>query len=224
MRRRILIGTYVLSAGYYDAYYLKAQRVRTLIARDFAAAFERCDCILTPTAPSTAFAIGEKADDPVAAVDAGDAAEHFGFLGAFVFDPPRIWAGGPSSGRHGGVHGFATFVPLPPLDELAWRMRIEGSQGRPEREFNGPVVGLQERYREGLAALGSDFTEADGHEQRRRLRDDEAFCELLWGHCCEGMYGAPEYGGNRDTVGWEYIDFEGDVQPRGYTDAEVSQP
>jgi aspartyl-tRNA(Asn)/glutamyl-tRNA(Gln) amidotransferase subunit A len=66
VRRRVLIGTYVLSAGYYDAYYLKAQRVRTLIARDFATAFERVDCLLTPTTPSTAFAIGEKADDPVA--------------------------------------------------------------------------------------------------------------------------------------------------------------
>ena len=66
VRRRVLIGTYVLSAGYYDAYYLKAQRVRTLIARDFAAVFERCDVILTPTAPSAAFPIGEKADDPVA--------------------------------------------------------------------------------------------------------------------------------------------------------------
>jgi len=103
-------------------------------------------------------------------------------------------------------------------------MRLEGSQGRPEREFNGPVVGLQERYRAGLAALGADFTEAEGREQRRRLRADEAFCELLWEHCCEGMYGAPEYGGNRDTVGWDYIDYEGDVQPRGYSDAEVSQP
>ncbi len=66
VRRRVLIGTYVLSAGYYDAYYLKAQRVRTLIARDFARAFERCDCILTPTAPTAPFAIGEKSDDPVA--------------------------------------------------------------------------------------------------------------------------------------------------------------
>ncbi|MGC2201006.1 MAG: amidase family protein, partial [Stellaceae bacterium] len=66
VRRRVLIGTYVLSAGYYDAYYLKAQRVRTLITRDFAAAFERVDCILTPTAPSAAFAIGEKNDDPIA--------------------------------------------------------------------------------------------------------------------------------------------------------------
>jgi aspartyl-tRNA(Asn)/glutamyl-tRNA(Gln) amidotransferase subunit A len=66
VKRRILIGTYVLSHGYYDAYYIKAQQVRSLIARDFAAAFERCDAILTPTAPSAAFAIGEKLDDPVA--------------------------------------------------------------------------------------------------------------------------------------------------------------
>jgi len=66
VRRRVLIGTYVLSAGYYDAYYLKAQRVRALIARDFTEAYEKCDVILTPTAPSAAFAIGEKADDPIA--------------------------------------------------------------------------------------------------------------------------------------------------------------
>jgi len=66
VRRRVLIGTYVLSAGYYDAYYLKAQRVRTLIARDFAEAFEKVDCILAPIAPSAAFAIGEKTDDPIA--------------------------------------------------------------------------------------------------------------------------------------------------------------
>jgi aspartyl-tRNA(Asn)/glutamyl-tRNA(Gln) amidotransferase subunit A len=66
VRRRVLIGTYVLSAGYYDAYYLKAQRVRALIARDFTEAFERVDCLLAPTTPSAAFAIGEKSDDPIA--------------------------------------------------------------------------------------------------------------------------------------------------------------
>ncbi len=66
VRRRILIGTYVLSAGYYDAYYLKAQKVRTLIARDFRNAYESVDAILTPTAPSAAFAFGEKSDDPIA--------------------------------------------------------------------------------------------------------------------------------------------------------------
>jgi len=66
VRRRVLIGTYVLSAGYYDAYYLKAQRVRALIAEDFRKAFETVDVVLTPTAPSAAFAIGEKMDDPIA--------------------------------------------------------------------------------------------------------------------------------------------------------------
>ena len=66
VRRRVLIGTYVLSAGYYDAYYIKAQKVRTLIAADFRDAFADVDVILTPTAPSAAFAIGEKMDDPIA--------------------------------------------------------------------------------------------------------------------------------------------------------------
>ncbi len=65
VRRRIMIGTYVLSAGYYDAYYLKAQRLRTLIARDFDRAFKDVDVILTPSTPSAAFAEGEKTDDPI---------------------------------------------------------------------------------------------------------------------------------------------------------------
>lgn len=65
VKRRILLGTYVLSAGYYDAYYGKAQRVRTLIRRDFEAAFEQCDAILTPTTPETAFRLGAKSGDPL---------------------------------------------------------------------------------------------------------------------------------------------------------------
>ena len=65
VKRRILIGTYVLSAGYYDAYYLKAQKVRRRIADDFDAAFREVDAILTPTAPSAAFGLGERDDDPV---------------------------------------------------------------------------------------------------------------------------------------------------------------
>ncbi|MFM9890341.1 MAG: Asp-tRNA(Asn)/Glu-tRNA(Gln) amidotransferase subunit GatA [Rickettsiales bacterium] len=66
VKRRILIGTYVLSAGYYDAYYKKAQKVRALIAQDFTEAFKLCDVMLTPTAPSEAFAIGENQNDPIA--------------------------------------------------------------------------------------------------------------------------------------------------------------
>ena len=65
VKRRIMLGTYVLSSGYYDAYYLRAQSVRALIARDFADAFEKVDAIVTPTAPTTAFRLGEKTDDPL---------------------------------------------------------------------------------------------------------------------------------------------------------------
>jgi aspartyl-tRNA(Asn)/glutamyl-tRNA(Gln) amidotransferase subunit A len=66
VKRRIMLGTYVLSAGYYDAYYRKAQQVRTLIKNDFLKAFASCDAIITPTSPTPAFAIGEKVDDPLA--------------------------------------------------------------------------------------------------------------------------------------------------------------
>ncbi len=65
-KRRIMLGTYVLSAGYYDAYYLKAQKVRHLIAQDFAKAFEQVDAIVAPVSPFPAFKIGEKVDDPLA--------------------------------------------------------------------------------------------------------------------------------------------------------------
>ena len=66
VKRRIILGTYALSSGYYDAYYGQAQKVRTLIARDFAAAFEQVDVLVSPTAPTTAFPIGDKVDDPLA--------------------------------------------------------------------------------------------------------------------------------------------------------------
>jgi hypothetical protein len=163
-------------------------------------------------------------DEDPGATEAHVASYIDGFLGAFSFDPPRIWAGGSFSGRTGGAPGFTSFHRLEPLDELAWRIRLEGSQGLPEREFNGPVVGLQALYRDGLVSLGADFAAVDGSEQDRRLKAARDFTHLLYEHACEGMYGAPEYGGNRDLVGWTYIGFAGDVQPRGYTDAEVSNP
>jgi hypothetical protein len=146
-------------------------------------------------------------------------------LGAFTFDPPRIWAGGPFSGRHGGDAGFEDWLPLGGLEELAWRMRIEGSLGLPEREFNGPVVGYQERYRELLAALGPDFaslTPAERAERWAAAPVDDAGRELVFVHACESLYGDPVYGGNRGGIGWRAIAFDGDVQPRGYTDDEVT--
>src|SRR5690606_33520080 len=66
VKRRIILGTYALSSGYYDAYYGSAQKVRTLIARDFAAAFEQVDLLVSPTSPVTAWPLGEKSDDPLA--------------------------------------------------------------------------------------------------------------------------------------------------------------
>ena len=143
-------------------------------------------------------------------------------LSAFDHDPPRIFAGGPTSGRHGGAAGFDTFLPLGRHEELAWRTRIEGSRGIPERERNGPTVGWQETYRSGLAALGADFIESPAEERLRRLRAQPELLLVLHPHACEGAYGAPEYGGNRDTAGWRAISYEGDVQPRGYTDEEVT--
>ena len=179
---------------------------------EFATLSAACDCLIPPS-------------------DAGPSASAAGvpdyidrLLGAFTFDPPRIWAGGPTSGRFGGEAAFGTFHRLNALDELAWRMRIEGSAGLPEREFNGPVEGLQQRYREALADLGADFSGVDDDERLARLRARPEFTDLLYGHCCEGMYGAPEYGGNRDLSGWKAIGFDGDVQPRGWTDEEVSNP
>ncbi|MCF6195664.1 MAG: Asp-tRNA(Asn)/Glu-tRNA(Gln) amidotransferase subunit GatA [Emcibacter sp.] len=98
VKRRILIGTYVLSAGYYDAYYLKAQKIRTLIAQDFAKAYEQVDVILTPTAPSAAFAMGEKSDDPIAM-----------YLND-VFTVPASLAGLPAISVPGGLS--ANSMPL----------------------------------------------------------------------------------------------------------------
>jgi hypothetical protein len=143
-------------------------------------------------------------------------------LGAFTVDPPLVFAGGPFSGRAGGAASFADFMPLSPLEELAWRTRIEGSHGLPEREFNGPVVGWQERYRDAVAALGDDYLTVDGEERDRRLGRQPEFRDLLYVHACEGLYGAPEYGGNPDGSVWSAIEFPGDVQPRGYTDDEVT--
>ncbi len=147
-------------------------------------------------------------------------------LGAFGFDPPHLFAGGPFSGRQGGEAAFERWLEIGALEELAWRTRIEGSQGRPEREFNGPVTGWQERYRAGLAALGDDFADADAAEQKRRLHEsiEPAFRDLLFEHACESLYGDPVYGGNRDGQGWTAIAFDGDVQPRGWTDHEVTHP
>ena len=156
-----------------------------------------------------------------------------GLLGAFTFDPPLIHAGGPFSGRHGGKHDdFARFVKLDRHAELGWRIRLEGSRGIPAREFNGPVRGLQQIYRDGLAHLderaGGDFAALPGPAQDAILSDlsDDAvqeFVDAAFSDTLDAMYGPPEYGGNRNLVGWSYTHWDGDTQPRGHSDAEVTQ-
>jgi hypothetical protein len=162
------------------------------------------------------------ADDEPSGTEMGAAEYIDTLLGAFTFTPPRIWAGGPFSGRFGGDQSFATFEQLSPAEELAWRTRIEGSAGVPERERLGPVTGLQEIYAEGLAALGAEFLAMDPAAQDDRLREAADFTRLVYEHVCEGLYAAPEYGGNLGQAGWRYLNYGGDVQPRGFTDAEVS--
>jgi aspartyl-tRNA(Asn)/glutamyl-tRNA(Gln) amidotransferase subunit A len=109
VKRRILIGTYVLSAGYYDAYYTQAMKVRALVARDFAEAWSSCDVILAPTAPNAAFALGEKLDDPLAM-----------YLND-VFSVPASLAGLPAMSVPAGVDGDGLPLGLQligkPLDE-----------------------------------------------------------------------------------------------------------
>jgi aspartyl-tRNA(Asn)/glutamyl-tRNA(Gln) amidotransferase subunit A len=110
VKRRIMIGTYVLSAGYYDAYYLKAQKVRALIAQDFARAFESVDLLLTPTAPTGAFEMGAKTADPIAM-----------FLND-VFTVPASLAGLPAMSIPAGLDGQGLPLGLQligrPLDEM----------------------------------------------------------------------------------------------------------
>jgi hypothetical protein len=181
---------------------------------------------------------GPPEDPDPGALEAGAAEAIDLLLGAFTFDPALIHAGGPFSDRAGASHNdFADFVALDVLAELGWRIRIEGSRGLPAREFAGPVRGLQEIYRDGLAHLdartaalvGMPFATAPIAVQDAVLLDqsDDQVQELVGvalAHTLDAVYGAPEYGGNRDLVGWTPIGWSGDSQPRGYTDAQVSEP
>jgi hypothetical protein len=109
---------------------------------------------------------------------------------------------------------MAHFVALDPVAKIAWRRRL---------------TGWQQQYRQGIAALdklaGGDFTKASRAKQDKILTMSPAssFTSLLFEHTIEGLYAAPEYGGNRGLAGWKEIGFPGDIQPRGYTADEVSR-
>lgn len=158
------------------------------------------------------------------------------FLGAFMVEPPLIYAGGPYSGRFGDNNSFSNFIPLSRIEEIAWRTIIEGSQGIPEREFNGPVKGLQEIYRSGIS-VAFQIAKELFNKNIFSLSDEQLdeliialkekvpeFIKNLILHTYEGTYSAPEYGGNRDLSGWKAINYPGDVQPLGYNQKEMEEP
>jgi len=134
-------------------------------------------------------------------------------LSAFTFTPPAVHAGGPWSDRAGGTQDYmAEFVPLTRAQTYAWQERI---------------TDYRRQYTNGIALLdqlaGGDFTKVVTLRQDWILAHGKAvsFTQLLFGHTIEGMYSVPEYGGNANLVGWRDIGWPGDVQPRGYTNAEV---
>jgi hypothetical protein len=138
-----------------------------------------------------------------------------GALGSLDDAAPLVFAGGPWSNRHtSGPDLMAHFLPLDPVSRIAWRRRL---------------TGWQQQYREGIATLdklaGGDFTKASRTKQDKILvmSSVSSFMSLLFEHTIEGLYAAPEYGGNRGLAGWKEIGFPGDIQPRGYTADEVSR-
>jgi len=138
-----------------------------------------------------------------------------GALGALDSAAPPVFAGGPWSNRHtSGPDLMARFMPLDPVARIAWRKRL---------------TAWQDQYRNGIATLdrlaGGDFTKAPATVQDKILAGSAAssFTALLFEHTIEGLYAAPEYGGNQGLAGWKEIGFPGDIQPRGYTPDEVSR-
>ena len=194
--------------------------------------------VVTLTALCDRLIPGPPQDPTPGAVQAGVPEAIDLLLGAFELDPPLIYAGGPFSNRAGSKRDdFAQFVELDRQEELAWRIRLEGSRGLREREFAGPVKGLQEIYQEGLAVLnarartaaGVDYAQASATVQdqilaRRRDKAVQGFLGAALANTLEAMYGPPEYGANRDLVGWASNDWPGDQQPRGSARVQVTQP
>jgi hypothetical protein len=145
-------------------------------------------------------------------------------LAAFLVSPPRIYAGAPFSDRGGARRNdFEDFLALDRYERTAWRRRI-----------TRPGTGYQDVYRAGLAAVDAaagpaGFAALPGPARDVVLRGSSdaavtALVDVVVPHTLELMYGAPEYGGNHDLVGWEITSFEGDVQPRGWTREQVESP
>jgi len=194
-----------------------------------ACVFFNNEQILTLKALCAHFIPGPPDDPDPGALEAGVPQYIDLMLGAFMINPVRIHAGGPFSMRDmtGQHNSFMDFLPLDAIEERAWRTRIEGSKGLPEREWNGPVKGWQQTYLDGLKQLDEhDFINLSLFRKNLLLRTAKGelseFLDLAFKHTLEGMNGAPEYGGNINRVGWNYTLWPGDHQPMMYSDAEIS--
>lgn len=134
-------------------------------------------------------------------------------LSVFEFAPPMIYAGGPWSNRNTtGPNFLETFVAPDPAQLLSWKKR---------------VASLRTEYTAGVKLLddqaGGDFAAASVLQQDSVLASTIDFTALLFGHTIEGMYSIPEYGGNSGRVGWLEVGYPGDIQPKGYTAAQMSE-
>lgn len=176
------------------------------------------------------FVPGPPIDTDPGALAAGCAEAIDALLGAFKVNPPRIYAGAPFSNRDGSrVDYFERFLSLDHYETTAWRLWVEGSQGNPALEFNGPIKGWQQVYRDGLAALPGLFADLPEPAREAFLRSSNdaaitALVDVAFPHTYQFIYGAPEYGGNKDLIGWTYTGWPGDMQPHGFTAQQVEQP
>ncbi|HTX46400.1 MAG TPA: gluconate 2-dehydrogenase subunit 3 family protein [Solirubrobacteraceae bacterium] len=236
VNRRTFVGTGVLALGALMSPAQVSALVQEVVASGrgrFLSAEE-----LQSLRAVTARLVPGPPDDPGPGALEVHAAEAIDLLlGAFELDPPKVHAGGPFSGRDGGSRDdFSHFVPMDRLAELAWRIRLEGSRGLPEREFAGPVVGLQQIYRSGLARLdglarargGSGFASVSGTLQDELLATKEQTVERFFtaalANTLEALCGPPEYGGNHALAGWRGLHWLGDRQPRGFSAKQVTEP
>jgi aspartyl-tRNA(Asn)/glutamyl-tRNA(Gln) amidotransferase subunit A len=137
VKRRIILGTYALSSGYYDAYYGSAQKVRTLIQRDFAAAFEQADVLVSPTAPTTAFPLGDKVDDPLAMYLNDLATIPTNLAGIAAMSVPSGLAG-DENGGDGLPVGLQVMAPA--LGEAAMYRVAAAFEAARDAEQGGPLI------------------------------------------------------------------------------------
>jgi hypothetical protein len=220
LRRRTVIGALPVAVA--SAAVLGAEGCTSSASSDRTLRFFTADQAAVVEAATARIAPGP-ADDPAEAGHPGareaDVTGYIdsmlGALGSLDDAAPLVFAGGPWSNRHtSGPDLMARFLALDPVGRIAWRRRL---------------TGWQQQYRQGIATLdklaGGDFTKASGAKQDKILVMSALsnFVSLLFEHTIEGLYAAPEYGGNRGLAGWKEIGFPGDIQPRGYTADEVSR-